>query len=134
MCRIDGDYERPQAYVTGRRKARLAHVCVECARVIARGETYWVTSGVWDGQPARYKHCEHCEVLCKWLTAQCGALVHGQVVGECEAHLRDYGMDHFEGLAECVEAAQRQWTRIDDATHNRVLMGVPEMPVTRFDD
>src|SRR5690349_13413292 len=43
--------------------ARRQHTCCECDGVIAFGEPYHRISGVWDGEPARFKVCVDCESL-----------------------------------------------------------------------
>lgn len=50
----------PDAYIEKERKARKAHVCSECALLIQPSEAYKVCSGVWEGEPNRYKLCAHC--------------------------------------------------------------------------
>jgi glycerol kinase len=50
----------PDCYVEVWRRARKAHTCVECQRQVAPGERYRCSSGIWEGAPARYKHCAEC--------------------------------------------------------------------------
>lgn len=49
------------------RKARTAHECVECDRVIKPGETYEYVSGVWENDFEVIKTCKHCAELRKWI-------------------------------------------------------------------
>lgn len=53
----------PEAYVHARPKARKAHKCCECHGVISKGEIYHRHSGIWDGEPGRWKRCTDCEDL-----------------------------------------------------------------------
>ena len=41
-------------------KARKIHRCCECRRGIKPGEKYQRISGIWDGQPLRFKTCAEC--------------------------------------------------------------------------
>lgn len=50
-------------YQLTKRKARKDHRCCECGGMIKAGETYNSHSGVWDGEPARYKVCPECDEL-----------------------------------------------------------------------
>jgi hypothetical protein len=54
---------RPDAFVQKVRRARKEHVCCECGKDICPGEKYQVSSGVWDGEPDRYKQCLHCAAV-----------------------------------------------------------------------
>lgn len=50
----------PQAIKKVIRAARKEHICIECARTIAPGETYEYISGVWEHQGQSYKTCIEC--------------------------------------------------------------------------
>lgn len=58
MC-FDG--EKPEACHIETRKARKAHKCCECARVIEPGETYQHVWGVWDREMFVYETCMKCK-------------------------------------------------------------------------
>lgn len=53
--------EMPDAFCEVRRKARKEHKCCECRKVIAKGETYIYSSGIWDHRPDSYKTCDRCD-------------------------------------------------------------------------
>jgi hypothetical protein len=44
------------------RKARKEHACDGCKEAgrIKANDKYHVISGIWDGQPHRFKHCARC--------------------------------------------------------------------------
>lgn len=53
----------PQAYVNAVVKARKPHRCYECRGDIKAGEQYHRHSGIWDGEPGRFKVCSECDAL-----------------------------------------------------------------------
>lgn len=55
--------EYPEAIIRALPRARKPHRCCECRREIAKGETYERTSGIWGGEPHRYKTCIPCADL-----------------------------------------------------------------------
>lgn len=55
--------ELPECYSEKTRKAARTHVCCECHGTIAIGEKYLCCSGIWDGEPSRYKVCLVCSDL-----------------------------------------------------------------------
>lgn len=57
MC----DY--PSVYSVRTRVARKEHRCVECCGTIAKGETYHLFSGCWEGRWSDYKTCPDCQQL-----------------------------------------------------------------------
>lgn len=57
------DCEMPQAFQQKMRKAKKEHKCCECHKIIAVGETYEYSSGVWDGRPASFKTCTECVAI-----------------------------------------------------------------------
>lgn len=58
MCDLDVD--GPDCYSDTWRKARKGHTCCACNEPIKAGEQYHYSSGVWDGTPESYKHCQRC--------------------------------------------------------------------------
>ncbi len=46
---------------TKTRRARKAHVCGECHRAIAVGESYRYVSGIWDGEPGTHHFHRDCD-------------------------------------------------------------------------
>lgn len=52
--------DMPQAFRQIERKARKEHKCCECRQVIAPGDKYVYSSGIWDGEASDYKQCLIC--------------------------------------------------------------------------
>lgn len=46
-----------------KRRARAGHTCCECLVPIDVGEHYIETTGIWDGQPDRFRQCLFCGEL-----------------------------------------------------------------------
>lgn len=70
-CIDYGDDWGPECFSSADRRARKEHLCCECRRVIAPGETYRYESGIWDGRPEAFKICADCMTLraaffCSW--------------------------------------------------------------------
>ena len=73
-CSIDSysdDYSNA-FHTTSMRKARKEHVCGECGRKIARGESYERSAGLFDGKILTDKTCPDClslreEFFCSWI-------------------------------------------------------------------
>lgn len=109
MCMIEGIDE---AYVIyNRHKATRAakeHRCTECRRVIAKGETYYCASGLYDGQWDTHHTCAHCYVACEWLTENCGGFLHGGVQEDIEEHVTEYRRPDLYRLAIGM---RRKWKR-----------------------
>jgi hypothetical protein len=55
--------ELPSCVTYAKPKARKRHKCCECGGLILEGETYVRVSGIWDGEPERFKTCIECEAL-----------------------------------------------------------------------
>ena len=72
MCMIDDSYGFDLWDVI-KRRARKEHHCCECARMVHRGETYFVEKGfskdigVWE----EVKICGHCKIAESWLQVVC---------------------------------------------------------------
>ena len=58
-CSTD-DFESPSCYRQLTRKARKEHECCECGEAIVVGQKYEETTGVWAGDPERYRTCLPC--------------------------------------------------------------------------
>lgn len=56
---IDG----PTCFTSARPRARKRHRCCECCGVIEPGEVYEQDSGIWDGEPERFRTCLPCAEL-----------------------------------------------------------------------
>lgn len=65
MCSDDGD--GAQAESTTFRRARKEHECCACREIIPAGDRYHETSGIWDGEPRRFRHCLRCRAICEAL-------------------------------------------------------------------
>lgn len=48
--------------------AHKTHICCECGGVIKLFETYERASGIWDGEPMRFKTCLDCVEMRKELS------------------------------------------------------------------
>lgn len=61
MC----DCDLPYFFETYTVKARKTHVCYECGTPIAIGDSYWVSSGLWDRRTGveTFHTCIECEDL-----------------------------------------------------------------------
>jgi hypothetical protein len=53
----------PSCWTDSHPTARIRHRCCECGGVIEPGEKYHIFSGVWDGEPSRYKTCSDCQSI-----------------------------------------------------------------------
>ncbi len=91
-------------------KARVAHRCGECGRMIQPGETYMVERTVFDGQAKTHKTCRHCEAVRSWLSSECGGFVYGAVSEDIDGHSwHGYGIR----VSMMAVGIQRKWTRKD---------------------
>lgn len=60
MCMCD-DSTEPDVFRSEIRRARKAHRCDECRRVIPAGSRYRYVSGLWDGRWDDFAFCLRCE-------------------------------------------------------------------------
>lgn len=72
-CSISVDHSGggPSCHTQVIRRARKEHKCCECKRVIGPRESYTPESGIWDGEPMRFKTCMDCmsvrdALFCEW--------------------------------------------------------------------
>ena len=100
MCNCDDT--SPDAFTRRTVRARKAHRCVECDAAIPAGASYEVISGIWGGEPDRFRTCSTCAEVRHLFERRPGA--HCPVtVGdlyECireEAEGRAQAMRSFEG-------------------------------------
>jgi len=126
MCMIDGCDEYYDSWSVKSVKARKPHVCKECGREIAIGETYTRESYLirgdgWGSVP----HCSHCDVACQWLRAECGGwLTHG-VYEDIAEHAYEYDRHPARyALYRLKAGMRRKWKRFDGAG----LLPIPRMP------
>jgi len=54
------DFEPPECSTEWWPKARKQHKCCECGSAIQPGTQYQRISGIWDGEPSRFKTCADC--------------------------------------------------------------------------
>ena len=55
--------ELPSCSTNSTPRAQKRHRCCECRGWIEPGETYALCSGIWDGEPDRFKTCLDCDAL-----------------------------------------------------------------------
>ena len=119
MCAID-DAERCDVWNEGDKKARKPHVCSECRREIAKGETYRRIDALYDGHWTTSRQCQHCRVGADWLSEECGGYLMDGVCEEIHEHAQEY---RSLALWRLVAGADRKWKRARGG-----LMPVPRMP------
>lgn len=107
MCAID-DSERYEVYCETTRRARKSHKCHECNRVIAKGETYRRTAGLYDGAWTINCVCRHCTVAATWLQMNCGGYLDGGIAEDIAEHRIDYPRLAFP-LGRFVVGMRRHW-------------------------
>src|ERR1700743_2624788 len=90
MCRIDDSETMEVSSSRHIKAARKEHICDECHRVIARGESYEYSFGVMYGDPQEHHMCAHCYVAAKWLMKNCHGYIYGEVMEEMVEHAREY--------------------------------------------
>ena len=62
----------------------------ECGRVIAVGETYRHTSGLYEDSWNINKVCAHCTIAAKWLMENCHGYLDGMIEEDIEQHFDEY--------------------------------------------
>lgn len=70
MC-MYGDDDYWEFYTEHTPKARTEQTCVECGRIIEKGERYHTQGGKNDGQFIWHKTCAHCTAASEWLNTVC---------------------------------------------------------------
>lgn len=90
MCSTD--YDQPKVYNQKYQKAKKAHQCTECRRIIDIGETYQYTFyvGYGDKSPSIFKTCSNCVIAQQWLLRECSGYLHGGLLEEIEEHAYEY--------------------------------------------
>lgn len=83
------------------RKARKAHICIECHRTIHPGETYTKSVGVWEGDFWSCKRCAHCMAYMRIIYRMDRDALY-------EIGLRDWVLEY--GLS-AAEIAYSKWPR-----------------------
>ena len=77
--------KQPSAFLQREHKARKTHKCCECYKAIKPGDTYVVSSGIWEGEPDSFKQCKRCAEIMN--------------ICACYASGNDYEPVEFGGLA-----------------------------------
>ena len=76
--------DSPECFVERYPVARKSHRCCECHGRIERSEKYQRSSGIWDGDPMRFKTCFECAQI----RSEIKPLDHWDVV--CFEQLREW--------------------------------------------
>lgn len=121
MCRID-DCDSSTVSRQKMVKARKAHRCGECSRIIDPGEVYQYVFMVLEDEPMVWHTCSHCLVASRWLIENCGGWVHEQVLEEIEEHAEEYPA-RADDLRPIIEGIRAKWA-MPDCT----LMPLPLLP------
>lgn len=77
VCIGSGDCESPDFWSESIRTARKEHKCVECRKIIPKGEKYNILTGKWDGEMSSYKMCLTCREIESKLSCGGGGVVFG---------------------------------------------------------
>jgi hypothetical protein len=120
MCMANFD-DGPEFFTDSTQKARKAHKCLECRRVIEVGETYRRYFGVYEGSGFSGKICQHCEVPAAWLSENCGGYMFEAILEDFTEHVNEYQrMD----IARVAVMARNKWR----SPRRGVLLPVPKLP------
>lgn len=103
MCMIDDSDGTVTSIDEGKyRVARSKHKCMECARVIDPGESYYIEVYRFDGRVTRHKTCAHCMVVRGWLEDECGGWLYTAIEEDARQHVFDnrgyYGIDLYRAV------------------------------------
>jgi hypothetical protein len=109
-------------------RARKAHLCDECRRVITPGETYFRGSAKGDGRMYTIKRCAHCEVACNWLGENCGGCVQTMALEDIGEHAEEYPEIRFS-LMRVWHGGRRDWV-VKRGPRAGQLMSIPRMPLS----
>lgn len=106
--------EMPECFVVRTPKARKQHKCCECRGRIQLGETYERASGIWDGEPMRFKTCCDCAAL----------------RAEVNEEADPWDLCPFEALGEwCQETREASfWARFKAIKEKRKIVLTPAPP------
>lgn len=123
MCMLDYADGQVTMLSEATPKARKAHKCRECARVIEPGERYHVDRYIWEGRLETHRTCAHCMVARQWLGAECGGWLFGDVEEDIREHAHNgrYPM----GVHRLAVGMAWKWR-----TPSGKLLPVPKMPQT----
>lgn len=110
MCRIEWS-EPWTVYRERTRKARKPHICYECGRRIAPGESYHDAVGLsaesdrWES----YRLCEHCMAAGEWLRVMCGGWCYGGILEELQEHWDEEFCTRSVGLLVLIVRMGDKW-------------------------
>jgi hypothetical protein len=111
MCCCDDN--PPSCFDAFHRRARKAHRCDECRRTIAVGESYLISTGLWEQGWDKFYTCAHCEAAAKALEVIFPDFCHcfGGLWESADETNR--GWKHLESreAARLCVMAKRDWTR-----------------------
>jgi len=104
-CVLVAGGDGPEASTTSTRKARKSHVCCECAETINRGDKHEHVSGIWNGEPSRFRTCLTCvEIRDAFF---CDGWEYGSVLQALSDHLCDLTDLPCECLAQLSQKARK---------------------------
>lgn len=93
MC----DCDLPEFFDTNIVKARKPHQCFECRKAILIGESYWLSSGKWNGYFEMFHTCIECEVLRSRLASEANCCVaYGEIYEMLMDNRHGWGPDGRE--------------------------------------
>lgn len=119
---VDTSWDGPACTSVHTRKARKEHRCYECRTTIKRGERYEETTGIWDGDPHRYRTCLDCVSVRKAFF--CEGWTYGSIWDDLYEHLRDcWYTTPVDALSKLTDDARKdvcefieeRWEEMDDA-------------------
>lgn len=109
VCIGISDYDCASVYNSAMVKARKAHKCCECRRVIQPGEQYERVAAIWDGSWSHYRTCALCREIRD--VFRCGD---GFLFETLWDEMRDYAFPELTTASEC-------FTQLSAAAKERVL-------------
>lgn len=132
MCMFDSASCDPPVVYKKRnvKSARNPHKCVECGRVIERGEPYRYVFMIYEGDRINERTCAHCSVAQDWLVRECDGFLHECVLEDLHEHVIGVGhvfdveRGYGSGPARLVVGMRRKWRRFSGPG----LMAVPALP------
>lgn len=129
MCMVDGCDETYRIYNgPDLVRARKDHRCDECYRPIAKGESYYRSSGLGSDGWDQHYICTHCHVATEWLRINCSGFLHSGVREDIEEHVDEYGdSDAGPGLARIAVGMRRHWL-VKRGPRAGQLMALPKLP------
>lgn len=103
--------------------ARQDHKCLECARVISRGERYYRERYKFDGSITNHKTCAHCMVARGWLQDECGGWLYRGVEEDIREHAHNGG--YPMGVHRLAVGMAWKWR-----APSGKMLPIPKLPLT----